>query len=122
MLPAWLRASPMRCSGDARRLSARHAPGMAARFAVAALGRLGFNGEADLDRHLVMRDLAALDMTAGVGDFEPADIVDGRGRARDRGLDRILDAGRRGADELNDFVDVVGHGPAPSLVRRGDNG
>ena len=103
------------------------------------LGRRGFrpsrlDGEADLDGHLVMRDLAALDVAAGGGElkgsggaqrrwkraggfenFEPAStalrqrpalpllvLVDGGRRAGNRGLDGILDAGGRGADQLDD--------------------
>ena len=77
-------------------------------------GPSSLDGEADLDRHLVMKDLAALDMAAGFEDFEPADILDRGGSPRNRSLDRILDAGGRGADELNDLVDVVRH-ELPSL-------
>ena len=56
-------------------------------FAVSELverGRSGLDREADLDRHLVVQDLAALDVAAGFEDFEPADIVDGGGGAGDR--------------------------------------
>ena len=56
-------------------------------FAVSQLverGCSGLDGEADLDGQLVVRDLAAFDMAARVGDFEPADIVDGGGGAGDR--------------------------------------
>ena len=52
--------------------------------------------------------------SGGVGDFEPADIIDGRGGAGDRGLDRILDGAGRGADELDDLVNMVAH-ELPSL-------
>ena len=72
-----------------------------------ALGRSGFDREPHFDGHLVMQDLAAIDVPARFEHLEPADIIDGAGRASDRSLDRILDAGRRGADELDDFVDVV---------------
>ena len=33
--------------------------------------------ETDLDRHLVVGDLAALDVAASVRDLEPADVIDG---------------------------------------------
>jgi hypothetical protein len=81
---------------------------------VAALGRLGFDREPHFDGHLVVQDLAAIDVPARFEHFEPADIVDGAGRAGDRSLDRILDAGGGGADELDDFVDMVCH-ELPSL-------
>jgi len=56
-----------------------------------------------------MQDLAALDMPARFEHFEPADIVDRARSPRNRPLDRVLDAGGRGTDELNDLVDVVSH-------------
>ena len=101
---------------------ALHAAPATLRIGVAALGRLGVHGESHFDGHLIVRDLAALDVAAGFEDFEPADVVDGGRGAGDRRLDRILDAGRRGADELDDLVNMIGHGPAPSVLLRGENG
>lgn len=46
-------------------------------------------------------------------------LVDGGRGAGDRGLDGVLDAGGRGADELDDLVDMVGHElPSPSWWMR----
>ena len=70
-------------------------------------GVLAFDRKPHLDRHLIVRDLTAVDVAAGFEDFEPADIVDRARRPGDRGLDRVLDAGGGGADELDDLVDVV---------------
>src|SRR5215212_5951808 len=80
------------CSGSLRRASPRSA-----------------EREADLQGHLVMGDLAALDMAASLLDLEPANVAHGRGGAGDGALDRILDAGRRAADDLDHLVDIVAH-------------
>jgi hypothetical protein len=89
-------------------------PGDGSALEAGGKGVLRLDGETHFDRHLVVRDLAALDMAAGFGDFEPADVVDGRRGAGDRALDGVLDAGGRGADQLNDLVNVVTH-ELPSL-------
>ena len=77
-------------------------------------GPSSLDGEADLDRHLVVKDLSALDMAARFEDFEPADTVDRARSPSDRGLDGVLDAGGRRADELDYFINVVCH-ELPSL-------
>ena len=74
-----------------------------------ALGRSGFDCEPHFDGHLVVQDLPALDVPARFKHLEPADIVDRARRPGDSSLDRVLDAGGRGADELDDLVDVVCH-------------
>ena len=60
-----------------------------------------------------MGDLATFDMAAGLGDLEPAHVLERAARAPDRRLDRILDAGGGRADELDQLVGVLGHGCAP---------
>jgi hypothetical protein len=76
---------------------------------VAALGRSGFDREPHFDGHLVVQDLAALDVPSRFEHLEPADIVDRARSPGNGGLDRILDARGRGADEFDDLVDVVRH-------------
>src|SRR5687768_12251165 len=60
-----------------------------------------------------MGDLAVLDMAAGADHLEPSYVVDRRGGARDRLFDRVLDSGRRAADDLDHLVDIVVHHLAP---------
>ena len=60
-----------------------------------------------------MADLAVLDMAAGLDDLEPAKVAQGLVGALERGLDRVLDAGGRGSDELYHLVDVFRHGSSP---------
>src|SRR5437764_1677595 len=55
--------------------------------------------EADLQRDLVVLDLAGLEMAAGLGDLEPAQVAQGAAGARDSGLYCVLDAGRRRAGD-----------------------
>ena len=75
----------------------------------------GAEGEADFDGHLIMVDLAVHHMAAGLDHLEPADILERARSPRDRALDRVLDARRRRADQLDDLVDVVRHElPSPS--------
>jgi len=82
-----------------------------------ASGLFAFEGEAGLDHHLVMAHLAVLDVPAGLDDLEPAQIPQGLVRPLDCGLNRILDALLRRADEFDDLVDMVIHG-ALHLRRR----
>jgi hypothetical protein len=51
-----------------------------------------FQGEADLERYLVVADLAVLDVPARLNDFKPIHISDGLVRFRYGGGNRILDA------------------------------
>src|SRR5687768_13018179 len=71
-------------------------------------------GEAEPQGDLIMRDLAGGDMAARFLDLEPPDVVDRPGGAGDGGFDRILDAGRRAADDLDDLVDMVAHDDPPA--------
>ena len=56
-----------------------------------------------------MRDLAVLDMAAGLEDLEPADLAQGARRPADGVLDRLLDALLRGAGDFDDPVHMVWH-------------
>jgi hypothetical protein len=51
-----------------------------------------FQGEADLERYLVVADLAVLDVPARLNDFKPIHISDGLVRFRYGGGNRVLDA------------------------------
>ena len=56
-------------------------------------GLTTFQGEASLDRHLVVLNLAVLDMTPGLNNLELTQIFQSRTRKVDRGLNSVLDAG-----------------------------
>src|SRR3712207_6500678 len=66
-------------------------------------------GEADLERYLIVGDAAVLDVAASLDDLEPAYVADRGGGAGDRLLDRVLDAGLGATDDLDDLVDFVAH-------------
>ena len=51
-----------------------------------------FEGEADLERHLVMSDLPVRHLTSYLDDFKPLDVPHGGGGPGDRVLDGIGDA------------------------------
>src|SRR5215208_7713047 len=80
--------------------------------------------EADLERHLVLRDLPGRHPAAHLDHLEPPDVPDGGRGPGDRGLDGVGDAHARGADEFDQLVDVLGHGtslpraPAPRTGAR----
>src|SRR5262249_55836122 len=77
----------------------------------ASAGRAGsLQPEPDLQRHLVVRDLAVDDVAADVGDLEPVEVPKGGVGAADGVLDGVLEAARRRARELGDLVDLVTHG------------
>src|SRR5689334_17109231 len=65
--------------------------------------------EADLECDLVVTDLAVLHLASHLGHLEPPDVADSGGCPRDCILDGIGDAGARGSDKLDQFVDVLGH-------------
>src|SRR5918997_415603 len=74
-------------------------------------GRLALvEREADLEGHLVVPDLAGRHVAPDLDHLEPADVADGGRGPGDRVLDRIGDALFRGPDEVDELVDVVGHG------------
>src|SRR3954469_11033128 len=66
--------------------------------------------ETDLERHLIVRDLAVLHVAPRLHDLEPSQMSNGLVGTADRGADGILDAFLRRAHELYDFVDMVLHG------------
>lgn len=66
--------------------------------------------ETDLERHLIVRDLAVLYMAPRLHDLEPSQMSNGLVGTADRSADGILDAGLGRAHELYDFVDMVLHG------------
>src|SRR5665213_4151216 len=70
-------------------------------------------GEPDLQGNLEMMNLAALDMAASLDHFKPPQFADRFRGARNRHLDRIVDALFGRADDLNDAVDVFVHGCLP---------
>src|SRR5436190_19408410 len=65
--------------------------------------------EADLQHDLVVLDLAAFEVAAGLKHLEPAQTSEGASGTAHRGLNRVLDAGLRRAADLDDPVDVVLH-------------
>jgi hypothetical protein len=65
--------------------------------------------EAELDGDLPIIHLAIFDVTAGLDDLEPMQIVQRLRRLRDRALDSIFDADFRGARQLDLFIDVFAH-------------
>ena len=64
--------------------------------------------EADLERHLVVRD-AVGEPAADAHHLEPVEVAQGLGRLREGVVDRLLDAIRRGAGDLDRLVDVIAH-------------
>src|ERR1700704_998914 len=65
------------------------------------------HGEADLERHLIVRDLAVFHMATRLHDLEPSQMSNRLVGAADRSADGILDAGLGRAHEFDDFVDMV---------------
>ena len=64
--------------------------------------------ETDLQRHLEVDARAVLlDPPADVADLEPVEVVQGLRGAADGHLDRIVNAGGRGADDLAHGIDAV---------------
>src|SRR3954447_10600531 len=63
--------------------------------------------EADLERHLVVRDPAVLDVAARGHHLEPLDVAQRLRRLGDRVVDRQLDSLGRAARDLDALVDVV---------------
>src|SRR3954464_2337394 len=74
-------------------------------------------GEAHLEGHLVVRDLAVLDVPTDLGDLEPPDLAQGLRGALDGSLDRVVHARLGRPDDLGLPVDVVRH--SGLLVARG---
>src|SRR5690606_18230811 len=75
--------------------------------------------EPDLDGHLPVRDLPALDVPAGLQHLEPADVAHAlRGRL-DRDPVGVVTARLRRAGQFQGLVDVVAHGAPPSSCDRG---
>ena len=56
-----------------------------------------------------MRHFIILDMASYLADFKPTHIADGFASSTDRVVHRVFDAGRRGTNQLDLFVDVVTH-------------
>jgi Glyoxalase/Bleomycin resistance protein/Dioxygenase superfamily len=74
-----------------------------------------FEAEADLEHHLITIDLLLRYRAAHFGHLEPLKVVEGLGRASDRGLDRIFDADAGGANDFDYLGDVV-HGWSPDVA------
>src|SRR6478752_5007691 len=74
---------------------------------------LRFQREADLEGDLIVPDLAVLDVAARFNDLKPIHVSNRLARKFDGRIDRILDAGWRGADDFKNLVDVVAHGDPP---------
>src|ERR1700712_5699393 len=66
-------------------------------------------GEADLEGHLVVPDLAVLHVSADLGDLEPPDLAHRLRGALDGPLDRVVHALLGRPDDLGLPVDVVRH-------------
>src|SRR5690606_11536886 len=74
--------------------------------------------KADLQRDLIVADLAILDMATSVDHFEPVHVTYALGALGLRVFDGIFDAGTSRADDLDLLVGVVvGHGGAPVTCR-----
>src|SRR6185369_18013711 len=67
--------------------------------------------EAQLQPDLPVGDAAVLDMAAGLGDLEPAQVAQRLARVGDGVADRRLYAVRRGSHQFDDLVGVGVHGP-----------
>src|SRR4051794_27302430 len=65
--------------------------------------------ESDLDGHLPVRHLSVGEMTTDLGHLEPVDVAKRLVRAAHRVADRVVDTVGRGAHDLGDSVDVLGH-------------
>src|SRR5512132_3825446 len=90
----------------------------AAADAPAASPGWALDAEADLEDDLILADLAVFDVSPHFRHFEPGDVIEGLRRRGDGVVDRIGDAVRRRADELDLLVDAVRHDPLPlSLCR-----
>src|SRR4051812_7735714 len=66
--------------------------------------------EADLQRDLVVRDAPVRDVAPHLGDLEPVEVAQRLRRLGDGPVDRLRDALRGGARDLDGLVDVVAHG------------
>src|SRR3982750_1578673 len=75
------------------------------RFASAGV----FHREADLDAHLIVLDLAVLDVAARLQDLEPAQMPDSAVGTRNCRADGVFNAFVRRANQLKDFVDMLLH-------------
>src|SRR5260370_8084653 len=71
--------------------------------------QLPFQGEADFQRHLPIRDVPFLQITARLGNLKPAHVADGLFCPGKCILNRVFDSVRRGTDQLDLFVNVVAH-------------
>ena len=65
--------------------------------------------ESRLEHDLIMPDLAVLHMPSCLHDLNPLQISQRLTGTLDGGIDRILNAARRRADQFNDFVDMIRH-------------
>ncbi|GGC49020.1 hypothetical protein GCM10011504_29280 [Siccirubricoccus deserti] len=73
-------------------------------------------GEADLERHLVVPDLPVDYLAPHLHDLEPSDVPDILGGPADRISDGVGDAFRGSADKIDDLV--VGTVPWPASASR----
>src|SRR4030095_12668933 len=74
--------------------------------------RLRLIAEAELQRDLIVRDAAILDVAAHLRDLEPVQVADRLAGDIDRLIDGVLDALVRGPDDFAQRIDVV-HGDSP---------
>jgi hypothetical protein len=65
--------------------------------------------EAKLYDYLPVVNFIVLDVTSGLDDLKPVDVVQCLTSLGNCVLYRIFDAGSRGASQLNLFVDVIAH-------------
>src|SRR6202012_1012923 len=69
----------------------------------------GFQREADLERYLIVTDLAVLNVAARLDHFKPIHIADGLVGLRDRRGNRVLDARLGRTYEFEHLVNMVFH-------------
>src|SRR3954452_20779469 len=70
-------------------------------------------GEADLQRHLIMVHAVIGNVTTNLLNLEPAQIPQRLGRARDSSADRIVNRLLRRADKLGYLVNMIRHDTSP---------
>jgi hypothetical protein len=74
--------------------------------------------EPDLQRHLVVRDLAVDDVATRFDDLEPIEVAHGLGGGLDGVAGGVVGAGRRRANDLQELVDVVRHADSSWWLNR----
>src|SRR3954469_16955985 len=99
--------------GPSRTLSSTRAAG---RSDVSDMVSVVLETEPDLEPDLEVLDGAVLDLAAHLRHLEPVHVAQGEGGPLDGVADGLVDAVRRGADDLGDAVRAVGHRRTPWVL------